>query len=102
MNEKELRSKLIRLAHAKPEIRKDLLPVLRKHAARKINVAPKLAKMLAAAGRRGVVPGGMDATFAQAYRAQDHGLLQMSPKNAQVLVLTDKGRQALTDGFYYK
>jgi len=70
-------------------------------AARKVKLSPRMARVLRAAAKpAGIVPGGMDATFNDAYRAKDHGLVDHSPNNAQVYVITDKGRDALLNGHY--
>ena len=68
--------------------------------ARKITVSPKLKRLLNGAASHGVVPGGMDATFNDAFRARDHGLVEMSPNNPRVYTITEKGRTALKDGSY--
>lgn len=58
-------------------------------------VSAKDVRALNAAHRHGVVPGGMDATFAHAYRLEKRGLLERSKQNAGVLVPTEAGRKAL-------
>lgn len=65
--------------------------------ARDIN--PKMRKMLRDASKpAGIVAGGMSGTFAQVYRADDHGLLEVGAHG--IYKLTAKGREALTQGWY--
>lgn len=65
-------------------------------------LTPALARVLSAASRRGVVPGGTAGTFGQVYRCAEQGLLESKHYGGtdHRYELTAKGRGALESGFY--
>jgi len=66
--------------------------------AKKRKVNAKMAHALRAATKYGVVAGGMDCTFALHDKMRKAGLIASRGPGADVI--TDKGNQALKDGFY--
>ena len=78
----------------------DVSSVLDEAAKRKKRkLTGKMDHALRAAARHGIVAGGMDASFSVHSKLRDAGLIAHTGPGADSI--TDKGKQALKDGFYF-
>ena len=73
-----------------------------KQKARKVKLPARYVKLLQRATQYGIVPGGIEAPERTTYKAIDDGLLESSPENVRVYRISEKGRQALKDGFFIR
>jgi hypothetical protein len=74
----------------------------RKPRSGKAKLSPSAAKILRRAERVAIVPGGTGAPERTTYKLISSGLLERSPNNASLFQLSEKGRQALQDGFFIR